>query len=159
MPAGMPRVDVGFHIDSDGLLTVNAKEKRSNAEAKVEIVPKHGLTLDEITRLIQEAAANAGADFRAARLATLRADAAFVLRKLDAQLSRYGAKLDATTREEIREAREGVADTIKGDSPDAIDGAMQYLEDVAKSLVLVSMDDVAHTAVERNLVDVQVHKR
>lgn len=155
MPAGMARVDVGFHIDSDGLLTVTAHERRSDVEAKVEIVPKHGLTMEEITRLVQEAAANATADFRAARFASLRADAEFVLRKLDAQLSRYGARLDAATRQEIGQARAGVADAMGGDSADGIDGALQYLEDVARALVQVSMDDVAHAAVERRLVDVE----
>jgi molecular chaperone DnaK (HSP70) len=153
MPAGMPRVDVTFHIDSDGLLTVSAKERRSNAEAKVEIVPKHGLTLDEITRLVQDAAVHATADFKAARLATLRADAAFVLKKLDAQLARYGARLDAETLKEIREARDGVADAVKGDSADGIDGSMQYLEDVAKALVEVSMDDVASSALSGKLLE------
>lgn len=153
MPAGMPRVDVTFHIDSDGLLTVSAKERRSNVEAKVEIVPKHGLTLEEITRLVKDAAENAQQDFRAARLATLRTDAAFVLRKLDAQLARYGPLLDAATIDEIREARDGVADAIKGDSADGIDGALQYLEDVSKALVAVSMDDVAHAALGGKLLD------
>jgi Fe-S protein assembly chaperone HscA len=152
MPAGMPRVDVTFHIDSDGLLTVSARERRSNAEAKVEIVPKHGLTLEEITRLVQEAAANAQADFRAARLATLRADAEFVLAKLNKQFARYNSRLDPDTRREIEQARDGLMDALKGDSPDAIDGAHQYLEDVARALVVVSMDDAAESALKGKLL-------
>ncbi|MFN0207458.1 MAG: molecular chaperone DnaK [Planctomycetota bacterium] len=152
MSAGMPRVDVTFHIDSDGLLTVSARERRSNVEAKVEIVPKHGLTLDEITRLVQEAAVHAQADFRAARLVTIRADAEFVLKKLDAQLNRYGSRLDAGTRKEIVEARDGLLDAMQGDSPDAIDGAHQYLEDVARVLVVVSMDDAAESALKGKLL-------
>lgn len=152
MPAGMPRVDVQFHIDSDGLLTVTATERRSGAAAKVEIVPKHGLTLDEITRLVTEAATHARDDFRAARLVTLRADAEFVLKKLDAQISRYGPALDRETMREIAEARDGLLDAMKGDSPDAIDGAHQYLEDVARVLVEVSMDAAAVAALKGKLL-------
>lgn len=152
MPAGMPRVDVTFHIDSDGLLTVSAVERRSGAEAKVEIVPKHGLTLDEITRLVREAAVNAQADFKAARLATLRADAEFVLKKLNIQLERFGSKVDPEIYKEIIEARDGLTDAMGGDSPDAIDGAHQYLEDVARVLVEVSMDDAAAAALRGKLL-------
>ncbi|MBL8692592.1 MAG: Fe-S protein assembly chaperone HscA [Planctomycetes bacterium] len=153
MPAGMPRVDVTFHIDSDGLLTVTAQERRSGVKAKVEIVPKHGLSLDEITRLVQEAAAHAKEDFVAARLATLRADAEFVLRKLDARVADAAGRLDAETLSEIQTARDGVVDAMAGQSPDGIDGALHYLEDVARPLVEMTMNTVAQRAVSGKLLD------
>ncbi|HKE01863.1 MAG TPA: Fe-S protein assembly chaperone HscA [Planctomycetota bacterium] len=148
MPAGLPRVDVTYLIDSDGLLTVSAQERRSNVAAKVEIVPKHGLTLEEIERLVREAAENAAADFQAARLVTLRVDAENVLHHLAKRLADAGSALDPELRREIEEARDGVVDATKGTDPGAIDGALHFLEDAARPLVEWTMDRAARQALE-----------
>ncbi len=153
MPAGLPRVDVTYHIDSDGLLVVSARERRSGVEAKVEIVPKHGLTLDEITRLVEEAAANAQQDFQAARLVTLRIDAQNVLLHLGKHMAARGDRLPPAIRKDIEEARRDVEDALKGEDANAIDGSLHYLEDVARPLVEMSMDDVAQSALAGKVLE------
>jgi len=147
MAAGLARVDVTFHIDSDGLLVVTAKELRSNVAAKVEIVPKHGLGLDEIERLIRDAAAHAKEDFTAARLATLRADAGFVLSRLDKLVADQAARTPPELASAVAEAREDVAAALKGDDPNAIDGALHRLEDVARPLVEAAFETIARSEV------------
>jgi molecular chaperone DnaK (HSP70) len=72
MPAGLPRVEVTFLVDADGVLTVSAKEQRSGAEASIDVVPSHGLTRDQVKGIIRDSIVNAQADFKARDLVEMR---------------------------------------------------------------------------------------
>jgi molecular chaperone DnaK (HSP70) len=65
MPAGMPRVDVTFIVDENGILTVSATERTSGRSAVVEVVPNHGLTDQEVEHMIKESVIHAREDFKA----------------------------------------------------------------------------------------------
>jgi molecular chaperone DnaK (HSP70) len=67
MPSGMPRVQVQFQIDANGILSVTASELRTNLEQTIEVKPSYGLTDDEVERMLLESFEHAEADF-AARL-------------------------------------------------------------------------------------------
>ena len=53
MPAGLPRIEVEFLIDANGLLNVSAKELRSGIETQIEVVPDQGLRQQEIDEIIK----------------------------------------------------------------------------------------------------------
>jgi molecular chaperone DnaK len=72
MPAGLPRVEVTFLVDADGVLTVSAKEQRSGAAASIDVVPSHGLTRDQVKGIIRDSIVNAQADFKARDLVEMR---------------------------------------------------------------------------------------
>lgn len=72
MPAGLPRVQVTFLVDADGVLTVSAAEQRSGAEASIDVVPSHGLTRDEVKLIIRDSIVNAREDFAHRELVELR---------------------------------------------------------------------------------------
>ena len=72
MPAGLPRVEVTFLVDADGVLTVSAKEQRSGVEAAIDVVPSHGLTRDEVKQIVRDSIRNAQADFAARDLVEVR---------------------------------------------------------------------------------------
>ncbi|MDG2148767.1 MAG: molecular chaperone DnaK [Planctomycetota bacterium] len=72
MPAGLPRVEVTFLVDADGVLTVTSREQRSEVEASIEVVPSHGLTRDEVKDIIRNSIKMARDDFLARDLVELR---------------------------------------------------------------------------------------
>ena len=72
MPAGLPRVEVTFLVDADGVLTVSAREQRSEVEASIDVVPSHGLTRDEVKGIIRDSIKMAHEDFAARDLVELR---------------------------------------------------------------------------------------
>ena len=72
MPAQMAQVDVTFRIDANGMLKVSAKEQRSGKEASVEVKASHGLSQDEVERLVLESVDHAHADFNARRFIELK---------------------------------------------------------------------------------------
>src|SRR5258706_9164206 len=67
MPAGLPRVQVQFQIDASGILSVTAREMRTEVEQTIEVKPSYGLTDEEVERMLLESFEHAEADF-AARL-------------------------------------------------------------------------------------------
>ena len=64
MTAGMPRIEVKFLIDANGILHVTAREQRSGQEAEIEVQPSYGLTDEQVERMLLESFDYAEEDFR-----------------------------------------------------------------------------------------------
>ena len=72
MPAGLPKIEVTFLVDANGILNVSAVEQRSGKAAKIQIIPNHGLTRDEVERMEADAFEHARDDMTAHQLIDLR---------------------------------------------------------------------------------------
>ena len=64
MPAGMPKVEISFLINADGILVVHAKELRSGVEQVVEIKPQYGLTDGEVEKMLTDSMQHAQEDLK-----------------------------------------------------------------------------------------------
>ena len=101
MPAGMPKVEVEFLIDANGILNVSATETRSGQQAGIQIIPNHGLTRDEVARIERESIEYAREDIDAHRRVDLVNQVEFDTRKAEQMLEKAGGRLDAGERERI----------------------------------------------------------
>jgi molecular chaperone DnaK (HSP70) len=79
MPAGMPRVQVQFQIDANGILSVTAAELRTSIEQTIEVKPSYGLTDEEVERMLLDSFEHAEADFAARLLIEARNEAETVI--------------------------------------------------------------------------------
>ena len=75
MPAGLPRIEVRFQIDANGILSVGARELRTGIEQTIEVKPSYGLTDQEVERMLIESFEHAEADFEARLLIDARNEA------------------------------------------------------------------------------------
>lgn len=100
MPAGLPKVDVGFLINADGILTVSAKEIRSGVEQSIDIVPQIGLTDSDVENMLLDSINNAKADIDARALAEASTEAEQLLKTTEKFLNKNAASL---TKEELIE--------------------------------------------------------
>lgn len=75
MPAGLPKVDVRFLINADGILQVSAKELRSGVTQSIEIKPQYGLTDEEVEQRLLDSITNAKADISMRALVEARTEA------------------------------------------------------------------------------------
>ncbi len=62
MPAGLPKIQVSFSLNADGILKVDAMELRSGVKQEVEVKPQYGLTDEEVERMLKESIENAQSD-------------------------------------------------------------------------------------------------
>ena len=79
MPAGLPRIEVRFQIDANGILSVGARELRTGIEQAIEVKPSYGLTDGEVERMLIESFEHAEADFEARLLIEARNEAESVI--------------------------------------------------------------------------------
>ena len=79
MPAGLPRIEVRFQIDANGILSVGARELRTGIEQTIEVKPSYGLTDGEVERMLIESFEHAEADFGARLLIEERNEAESVI--------------------------------------------------------------------------------
>jgi molecular chaperone DnaK len=114
MPAGMPKIEVTFLIDANGILQVAAKELRTGKAAAIEVKPTYGLTETEVERMVEDSFTYAEADVSARLLIEMRNEADTVLNHVERALSQ-GSQLAgadelatiAAARDRLREARDG----------------------------------------------------
>ena len=79
MTAGLPRIEVKFLIDANGILQVSAREQRSGTESQIEVKPTYGLTDEQVEGMILDSFDNAEADFHARQLIEARLEAETIL--------------------------------------------------------------------------------
>src|SRR6202034_1865531 len=82
MPAGLPRIEVKFLIDANGILRVSAREQRSGQEAEIDVKATYGLTDDQVETMILDSFDNAEQDFRQRQIIEARREADTILAAL-----------------------------------------------------------------------------
>jgi Fe-S protein assembly chaperone HscA len=146
MPAQLAQVDVTFLVDANGMLTVSAREQRSGKEAKVTVQPSHGLSEDEVERLVLESIENARADFQARRFIELKNKADADLRHTDKHLSEPGVTLSPEQRQRIDAAAAMTRTAMKGSDGDALQRALDELNAATNPLAEQLMNAVVRSA-------------
>jgi len=79
MTAGMPRIEVKFLIDANGILHVSAREQRSGKQAEIEVKPTYGLTDEQVETMILDSFDHAEADIRQRQVIEARNEAETIL--------------------------------------------------------------------------------
>jgi Fe-S protein assembly chaperone HscA len=142
MPAQMPQVDVTFLVDSNGQLTVSAKEQRSGQEMAVSVLPAHGLSQDEVERLVLESVEHAHEDFTNRRLIELKNKADVELRHTEKGLAAGGNEIDASERRRVEAAVGAVRVAQQGDNPERLQAALDQLNSATQPLAERMMNAV-----------------
>ncbi len=144
MPAGLPKVEVTFLVDANGVLNVQAVEKRSEKRASIQIVPNHGLTREEVDQMEIASYAHAAEDMLAHRLIDLRNQARLDMRAIEKQLAKVGDELDAEYKAEV-EAKVAAVKAM-ADAPDVnADRFHEALNAMDKSTVRLAEMAIAKT--------------
>jgi molecular chaperone DnaK len=106
IPAGMPRIEVRFLIDANGILNVTARDARTGKEQSVEVKPTYGLTDEQVEAMIESSIENAEADFRARQLLEARVEADTILGAVKkAKQSEAYAQLSEEERKHIHKVQ------------------------------------------------------
>jgi molecular chaperone DnaK len=161
MVAGLPRIEVRFQIDANGILSVAARELRTGIEQTIEVKPSYGLTDQEVERMLIESFEHAEADFEARLLIDARNEAESVIHATEKVLRR--ADLDGIAselfqpgeRERIDAALIGLKAVMRGTSRETIHDWTHALNNVTHRLAEVTMNRTVREALAgRNVKDV-----
>ncbi|MEK7878346.1 MAG: Fe-S protein assembly chaperone HscA, partial [candidate division NC10 bacterium] len=155
MPAGMPRIEVTFLIDANGILQVHARELRTGKAASIEVKPSYGLTDAEVERMIEESFAHAEEDVAARLLIEARNQADSVIRATERALGQGGHLIDANEAARIRQAVDALEGVRVGSDRDAIRAHTDQLNQATLHLAEVLMDStLKETLASKRVTDV-----
>jgi molecular chaperone DnaK len=132
-PRGMPQVEVTFDIDANGILHVNAKDKKTGKEQRIEIKAGSGLNEDEIQRMVRDAEANKEDDKKFHELVGARNKADQLVHATRAAIKEHGGKVPGQIGA-IEAALSDLEKVMKGEDKDAIESKTAALEQAAQSL-------------------------
>jgi molecular chaperone HscA len=148
MPAGLPKVEVNFLIDADGILKVTAKELRSGVAQSIEVTPKYGLTDEQMEQMLLDSLSNAKEDMQLRALVEARTEAEQMLDTVQKFLDKNSALLNdeeiALTRDQMGILRE----TIAGADKNSIQKETEILNEITRPYAERLMDAALRDAMK-----------
>jgi molecular chaperone DnaK (HSP70) len=161
MPAGLPRIEVQFQIDANGILSVSAKELRTFVEQTIEVKPSYGLTDEEVERMLIESFEHAETDFDARLLIEARNEAETVIHATEKSLRRpdfdqlAAEALASGERQRIEQALTEAKNAIGGADRDLMLQKTEALNKATRPLAEVVMNrSVREALAGKNVRDV-----
>ncbi len=134
-PRGMPQVEVTFDIDANGIMHVQAKDKKTGKEQKIEIKANSGLSEAEIQQMVRDAEANKEEDKKFHELVQARNQAEGLIHSTKQALKDGGSGTDGAQIAKIEQALAEAESAVKSDNKVQIEAKYQALMEVAQSLL------------------------
>jgi len=148
MPAGLPKVDVSFLINADGILQVSAKELRSGVTQSIDIKPQYGLTDQEVEQRLMDSITHAKEDIATRALVEARTEAEQMLSVTEKFLTKNASML---TKEELTasaNAMQALQLAITLEDKNLIQAKTEALNDVTRPFAERAMDQAISGALK-----------
>ena len=127
-PRGVPRIEVKFDIDANGIGHVSAKDLGTGKEQKITIQSDSGMSKDDIDRMVKEAEAHAAEDKAQKESIEVRNNADSLVYQSEKTIKDLGDKADKAQVEKVQAAAEKVKEALKGTDNEAIKKATEELQ-------------------------------
>jgi molecular chaperone DnaK len=151
-PRGMAQIEVSFDIDANGILDVQAKDKKTGKEKKITIKASSGLSEAEIEQMVKDAEANAEDDKKQLALINLRNETDTLIGMIEKQITELGEKgvaLDEAA--DAKSAIERAKELCKGSNKASIEKVQDELKELHKIFMQKSIEAKEATAQEESL--------
>ncbi len=147
MTAGLPRIEVKFLIDANGLLQVSATEQRSGKQAEIAVKPTYGLTDEQVETMILDSFDHAEEDFHQRQLIEAKNEAGTILAAVEkAPAHPAWQQLTEEERTEIEDLRNELSVLCEGSDLDALRRGTEALDRATRRFAELMMDAAVTTA-------------
>jgi Fe-S protein assembly chaperone HscA len=154
MAAGMPRIEVKFLIDANGILHVSAREQRSGQQAEIEVQPSYGLTDDQVEGMILDSFDQAEEDFRQRQIIEARNEAQNILTALEkGKKTPAWGHLTTDEKQKIAKLERALRETEQMDDYQAIRSGIDVLNQATMRLAELMMDSAVSKALKGKTMD------
>ena len=153
MPAGLPRIEVKFLIDADGILSVSARELRTEKYQSIDVKPSYGLTDEQVETMILESFEHAEEDIEARLIIEARNEARTVLEALErSHKAEQYAALPDEEKKAIDAAVNHLESSVKNNDHQAMRDAIEELNEVTMTLAELIMTAAISKALKNKRV-------
>jgi molecular chaperone HscA len=154
MPAGLPKVEVSFLVNADGILVVKAKELRSGVEQTVEVKPQYGLTDTEVEKMLLDSITNAKDDIQLRALVEAQTEARQIIDTTGQFLTRNKALLTDKELDDTSKAMDALEVLITSGTKDEIQMGIEKLNDISRPYAERVMDTAISSAMRgKNIME------
>jgi len=155
-PAGLPRIEVKFLIDANGILQVGAKDLRTGEQHSIEVQPSYGINDSEIERMLEESIEYAEQDFAERQVIEARTESESILAATTKALAHpQSAALSAEERARIEARVTALRESVAGSDYKLIRKCIDELNHATEHLAELLMNSAVSTALEgRKLAEV-----
>ena len=148
MPAGLPKVEVSFLINADGILTVRAKELRSGVEQSIEVKPQYGLTDDEVEKMLQDSITYAKDDIKLRALVEARTEGEQILQTTEKFIAKNAALLTPQELKETADMMQALQLSLTMEDKDLIHQRIEALNEISRPYAERAMDQAVSGALK-----------
>ncbi|HWR55825.1 MAG TPA: molecular chaperone DnaK [Negativicutes bacterium] len=139
-PRGVPKIEVTFDIDANGIVHVSAKDLGTGKEQKITITASSGLAKDDIERMVKDAEVNAAEDKKRKEEVEIRNTADSLVYNTEKTISEFGDKADKAVVEKVQAAVDKVKEALKTDDMEKIKAETDALMKVAHELAAAAYE-------------------
>ncbi|HNZ53321.1 MAG TPA: molecular chaperone DnaK [bacterium] len=133
-PRGLPKIEVSFDIDANGILNVSAKDLGTNKQNTIVIKAGSGLTDEEIERMVADAERNKEEDEKRKKVVEAKNNADQMVYSTEKALKEYGEKIDPQAKAEIEEKLSALKAASEHEDAETIEKAISELNESAHKL-------------------------
>ena len=126
-PRGMPQIEVTFDIDTNGILSVSAKDRATGKEQSIQITGSSSLNKNDIERMVNEAQAHADEDKRLREQVELKNKADSLIYQTEHQIKELGDKVPGDQKLRIETAVQNLKNALKDGTPEDIEAKTEEL--------------------------------
>jgi molecular chaperone HscA len=148
MPAGLPKVDVQFLINADGILQVRAKELRTGLTQSIDIKPQYGLTDAEVEQRLMDSITYAKEDIATRALVEAKTEAEQILSVTEKFMSKNVALLSKAELMQTAEAMQALQLAITMEDKNLIQGKTEALNELTRPFAERVMDEAISRALK-----------
>ncbi len=153
MPAGLPKIDIQFALNADGILSVRARELRSGLEQEVDILPSYGISEEEMARMLLDSIQNAQSDMAARALLEARNEARMLLLSGAKFMEQNTEILSDEEKARTNDLLNALRDASEGADKDVILSAIEALNEYTAPLAHRAMDYTIYEAMQGKKVE------
>jgi molecular chaperone DnaK len=139
---GVPKIEVNFEVDANGILSVTARDLGTNNERQIRVRPTSGLNEREIERLVGESEANRSADLERKEVAALRNKAQGLMYTTERSLGELDTYLTDEEKDKIQRDLSRCRKALEGTDADVIKLALEQLERSSYRIAEVMYEEV-----------------
>jgi len=153
MPAGLPKVEVSFLINADGILVVKAKELRSGIEQTVEVKPQYELTDDMVEKMLLDSMQNAEKDIALRALTEAKTEAEQLLQTTEKFIQKNIAALSAAEITNTSMAIQALQLALDMNDKNLIQAKTEALNDISRPYAERVMDAAISKSMKGTLIN------
>lgn len=153
MAAGLPKIEIHFIIDADGILQVRALEERSGVEQSVQIKSQYGIGEEEMAKMLLDSIAHAESDMKRRALLEARNEASYIIQSSKKFLEQNKDTLTSTEKNKIKELAEDLDAVSKDVDKDRIHQAIEAFNQYTSPIAQKAMESALSQKLKGSKID------